>query len=320
MSAQPSAAGTELLNRLGRGMQRLGPERAARWGRALGDLRRLAAPREARTVARNLAWLGLDRLCASPPVAATYHAFGSFVVEFIQAQGLSAEAIAARWEWRGAEHLRELAAGRAGFILAGAHTGNWELLAALGPLLGRGVVAPAETQFHPLVSETLRRHKRRWGLTSISPGASMRPLASALHQGDLVALPLDGGTFHRGLSVELLGRQVRIAPGAARLALLSGRPILPVFARRTGFLSQRVSIGTPLWPGPARRAAQRRIDSGAGERNTTPSRLAAVILAQQAADQLGAHLRATPGQWCIFRPLEQEALPPESRGVRADHV
>ena len=139
----------------------------------------------------------------------------------------------------------------------------------------------------------------------------MRPLLAALERGDLVALPLDGGSFRSGIPVKLLGRALRMAPGAARLACLSGRPILPVFARRTGFLEQEVSIGAPLWPTPIGRAAPGGPEQTARGHSASGLSRGTARLAQQAADLLGAHLRRTPGEWCIFRPLERagEAAP-----------
>jgi lauroyl/myristoyl acyltransferase len=155
----------------------------------------------------------------------------------------------------------------------------------LGALVGRRIVAPTGTQFHPFVSGWVKRAKRTRGIVSSSPQRGLRALVRALERGDLVALPLDGGSYRRGAVVRLGAGNARLATGAARLAVLSGRPVLPVFSRRVAFMEQEVEVHPALRP-PTRGA-----------------RLAASAFTQRLADLLAAHLRTALGQWCIFRPL-----------------
>ncbi len=253
-------------------------------GHLIGDARRRLAPREAAAVRRNLMGLGLPAAQAEAASRDVFRAYGLFVIEFFVGLCVSPRWLAARWELVGREHLEGLAADPRGWILVGAHTGNWEQLGALAVLTGRRIVAPVGTQFHPVISGLVKRLKRRRGVASVSPARGLRGLARALERGDLVALPLDGGTFQRGVQVELPGARMRLAAGPARLALLSGRPIVPVFSRRTGFLRQQVRVLPPIDPHAWRRAGS-------------------TALCQHLADLLGAHLEQAAAQWCIFRPV-----------------
>jgi len=291
---------TAVVSLLAAAAARLTPAQAASAGARLGHLRHGLCPAEARAVQENLRWLGLANSGASAPgedaaerlSREVFRSFGLFALEFLRSLAMDAGDVARGWELDGWEHLETLAAQPAGFILVTAHTGNWEHLCALAPLLGRRALVPTGIQMHRWLSPALKSRKQRWGIASVSPHGDLRSLLPAIAAGGLIGLPLDGGSFRRGLPVPLLGRRVRLPAGPARLALASGRPIVPVFARRTGFMRQRVRIAPPLWP--------------PSERECEPGTAARALTAQLAA-LLGEHLRATADQWCIFRPLHEPA-------------
>jgi KDO2-lipid IV(A) lauroyltransferase len=259
-------------------------------GCALGDARRRLRPAEADAVRVNLIHLGLEvhrRRDLDLLTEQTFRAFGIFLVEFMHGLSRSPQAIMRGWDIEGSARLASLLDQRRGFILAGAHTGNWEHLSALARYAGRQLIIPTDTQFHPLLTPPVRAWKARRGIDSRPPNASPRGLLRALEQGALVGIPLDGGSFRSEARVVLGARPVGLAAGATRLALQSGCPVLPVFARRTAFMRQEVRILPALWPGDF-----------AGDRATRRQ-----AFAQALADRLGAHLRRAAGQWCIFRRL-----------------
>ena len=255
-------------------------------GALLGDARRLARPHEVAAVQRNLRQLGCDPHSLPGLVRRTFQAFGLFAVEFFHGLSMTPDQIARGWRIHGWHHLEELAASPYGFIMVGAHTGNWEHLSALAPLIGRRIVAPTDLQFHPWLSPAVGRIKLRRGVESVSPQRSPRFLLRALASGKLVAIPLDGGSYRGGFRVPLRGSRVRLAAGAVRLAVLSGRPLLPVFSLRTGFMQQDVLIQRPIFP-PGRNSHKQAVQA----------------CALQLAELLGEQLRRAAGQWCIFRPL-----------------
>jgi len=282
--AEAPTVGRVFVAALARGARALPPSAAEAAARAIGGARRALRPGEVATVRRNLQRLGLD---ASRRGDDNFRAFGLFAVELFRGLRMEPARIAAGWEIDNHERFARLARDPRGFILAGAHTGNWEQLAALAAVAGRQIVAPAATQFHPLVSPAVATWKRAHGVRTIAPWASPRLLASALDEGALIGLPLDGGSFRRGRVVRLRGTRLRLAEGAVRRALLSGRPILPVFGLRTGFMRQRVRIHPPLAAADFAGSPGDRLDA----------------LAQALADLLGEHLGSAARQWCIFRPL-----------------
>jgi lauroyl/myristoyl acyltransferase len=263
---------------------------AERLGNLIGDSRRRLCPGESQLVRENLIRLGLvdssDPAVVDPLVGATFRAFGLFFSEFWAGLGHSPDRIRAGWELEGFEHLARLNRSGRGWILVGAHTGNWEQLGLLGPLLNRKLVAPAGVQFHPLLSPLVKWLKQRRGIESLAPESSPRRLLRALGNGALVALPLDGGSFRQGKVVPLCDGRWRMATGAAELSVISGVPIVPVFSKRTGFMTQRVRIQPPIYPDRENREA------------------AVEQMLEKLSGLLGDHLRDCRGQWCIFRALE----------------
>ena len=252
-------------------------------GQLIGHLRYRLEPKSVAAVAANLAHVDLP----APYVMQTFHAFGLFLVEFALGLMRSPRQVAAGWEIVGHENLDRLKTRSPGWILAGAHTGNWEHLVALADLLDRDIIVPTGTQFHRHLSPLVKWLKGKRRIHSVPTDRRLRSLQAALLRGQLVALPIDGGSYRRGIEVSLRGRPVRLAAGAARLSHLSGCPILPIFSRRTDFMRQAVTIHAPLYP-------------------TGQGRPAVHALAQQLADLLGDHLASCPGQWCLFRPIDPD--------------
>jgi len=261
-------------------------------GHRLGDLRRLTMPHEEAAVRRNLIYFdlasGANPSATDQLVKSVFRAFGLFVVEFLMTLPKGDDRVSEAWDWQGLTHLETLNRGRRGWILVGAHTGNWEQLGAIGRRVNRRIVAPVGTQFSPVISPLVKRIKLRRGIESLPVDRSPRPLLRALDRGHLVALPLDGGSFIQGRTTTLLDKPVRLASGAAHLSKLSGSPILPVFSRRTSLMKQIVRIIEPIWPD--------QVEQETGKRPVD-------IITDHLMDQLSAHLTDSAGQWCIFRSL-----------------
>lgn len=281
-------------------------------GYLIGDSRRRLSPTEVDNVRRNLIEFGLagggDPAEVEQLVQATFHSFGLFVAEFMLGLNRSPARIRTDWELEGFAHLDRLNTNRRGWILTGAHTGNWEQLGALGPLLGRRLVAPTGVQFHRILSPLVKRLKRRWQIESVAVENSPRRLLRAIEEGALVALPLDGGSYRRGRTVPLNGGAWQMATGAAALSVRSGVPVVPVFSKRLHFMSQQVTVTAPIYPVSPRSgdsvvtSANISAATSAGH-CTADSDDAVALMLRELSARLGRHLQSCRDQWCIFRPL-----------------
>lgn len=240
----------------------------------------LLAPGRRRNVRENLAAAG-----TSASRGAVYGVFRGHVlnmIEMFRSSRWNGRALAARLEFPDRALLDETLSARRGAVLATAHIGNWELPALYLASLGYRLHAVAGVQMNTLLTGPLREAKERRGITVVGPDRSYRHLYRALRAGEIVALLIDGDVYTGGERVRLLGRNVRLPSGAARLAARTGAPVVGAYCRRIGDDRSRIHLETILeageaaWLGPA--AAHERI-----------------------AGALGRFIGANSDQWCLFR-------------------
>jgi len=188
----------------------------------------------------------------------------------------------------GEPHLHDALGDRRGVILVTAHTAGWE---TVGPLLSRdkslrvmlAVSAERDTGARAIQDGARGAH----GLLVTHVGddpLSALPLARHLREGGAVALQIDRAPSGlRSRAVTLFGVPSRVPEGPLRLAMLTGAPIVPVFAARTGHRSYRIEVHAPLRLGRSVGAAE--LDAAA----------------QALADDMQGFLRTHPTQWFHFR-------------------
>jgi KDO2-lipid IV(A) lauroyltransferase len=110
------------------------------------------------------------------------------------------------------------------------------------------------------------------------------PIVKHLRSGGVVALQVDRAPPGlRARHVTLFGERSPIPEGPLRLAALTGAPIVPIFAARTGHRRYCVSAYPPIHLA----------------RSSTPEELDAA--AQRIADAVQEFVRRNPTQWFHFR-------------------
>jgi len=110
------------------------------------------------------------------------------------------------------------------------------------------------------------------------------PIAHHLREGGVVALQVDRAPPGlRCREVTLFGERTRIPEGPLRLAVLTGAPIVPIFAERVGHRKYRVSARPPIHL--ARSSSGAELDAAA----------------QRIADAVQDFVRTNPTQWFHFR-------------------
>lgn len=189
---------------------------------------------------------------------------------------------------RGELHIIDaLKAGR-GLVLATAHTAGWE---TVGPLLTRDLGVPlliaTSAESDPTAGAVQDAARRAMGLIVVHVGddpLTALPLMHHLREGGAVALQIDrvpSGLRRR--AVTMFGRAGHVPEGPLRLATLTGAPLVPVFATRTGHRRYEVHAL------PAMHLA-----SGATEVELDAA-------AQRLADAMQTFVRLHPTQWFHFR-------------------
>ncbi len=219
-------------------------------------------------------------------VARTFATYASCLAEILGAgspRGRLPEAVV----W-GELHLHDAMSRGRGVVLVTAHTAGWE---TVGPLLLRDhalrVMIVEQAERNTVASSIQDGARRAHGLIVAHAGddpLSALPLARHLRGGGAVALQID--RTPRGLrtrDVSMFGAPARIPEGPLRLAMLTGAPLLPAFAARTGYRRYDIVAYPPVHI--ARTACDAELDAAA----------------QRLADAMESFVRSHPTQWFHFR-------------------
>lgn len=255
---------------------------------AIGVVFAVALPDKRRLVRDNLRSILGPRplLREQVDVARTFVAFASSLADGMALS--ERDRYAPTVDVTGGDHLDRAAADGSGVILATAHTAGWEtaVTALRRGYADRKVLVVMHREADGEAGAMHDAWRRELGFEIVHAGEdplSLLPLLRHLREGGFVAVQLDRSPAGiRGRSVPVHGRTLQTPEGPFQLAALTGCPIVPVFARRTGFLryelSLRPAIRVPKHP-----------DESALERATREA-------ASALADFVGAH----PTQWFHF--------------------
>jgi len=121
-------------------------------------------------------------------------------------------------------------------IIVTGHFANWEIMATVLTQSGLPVRITYRKINNPYIDARVRKQRERYGtkfLVQKSTHKGGRELLEALKNGESVAL-LNDQKFNTGLSVPFFGQDAMTAQGATRLALKTGRPLLPMAVTRDG--------------------------------------------------------------------------------------
>ncbi len=174
-----------------------------------------------------------------------YHHLGRMVAEtFSSDEKHLAQRVSVAPGW---DTLDRAMAGGRGVLAVTAHLGNFELggriLADRYPVLD--VVKPMRNR---LFDDYLQVERARHGITTVPMAESGRAVLGHLRSGGLVTLLVDQDAGRDGVRTDFLGLPASTWPGAARLALRTGSPVVPVAILRQTNGHHVLHIGEPLTP------------------------------------------------------------------------
>jgi len=121
-------------------------------------------------------------------------------------------------------------------IIVTGHFANWEIMATVLTQSDLPVRITYRKINNPYIDARVRKQRERYGtkfLIQKSTHKGGRELLEALKNGESVAL-LNDQKFNTGVSVPFFGQDAMTAQGATRLALKTGRPLLPMAVTRDG--------------------------------------------------------------------------------------
>lgn len=155
---------------------------------------------------------------------------GRTFAEFPLTHRLKPFAENSRIEIKGFEHFEQ---NHPAIIVTG-HFANWEVMATVLTQSEHTTRITYRKINNPHIDARVRKQREAYGtkfLIQKSGHASGRELFEALQAGESVAL-LNDQKFNTGLEVPFFGEPAMTAQGAVRLALKTGRPLLPMSVTR----------------------------------------------------------------------------------------
>jgi len=124
---------------------------------------------------------------------------------------------------------------QSGAVILTGHFGNWELLAYAHGLLGHPITLVHRPMHNRLFDDEITRIRERPGTRAIKKKAAAKEALRVLKRHGILVIPSDQNQVQSaGVFVDFFGKPACTTPGVARLAMLTGAPVIPVFLVREG--------------------------------------------------------------------------------------
>lgn len=119
-----------------------------------------------------------------------------------------------------------------GVLCLVSHTGSWEFSAIMPPVMGYETTAVSKALANKKINDLIIGYREKRGMKNISRGKAYPLLIEALAKGECMIIMIDQDTLVKGTYVDFFGKKAFTPIGAARLALDSGSPVVPMFMKR----------------------------------------------------------------------------------------
>ncbi|MFQ6019773.1 MAG: lysophospholipid acyltransferase family protein, partial [Dehalococcoidia bacterium] len=246
--------------------------------------------RKRETTKRNYARL-LHRSPDDPLVSRlardSFRHFGRYIVELLHVQSWSIDRLQESLDLVGEEHFDEAKAHGRGVIFTSAHMGSIEVASSLLLLKRYRITSVAEWLRPKLLMDWIVTCRQKVGVTLLPAQGTGMKLVRALRRNEMVALVVDVGVGNGiGVPVQFFGHRTYFPVGPARLARMSGAPIIFGLAVRQPGNRFAAYFSPPIFADPE-------LDADEDARVTT----------QRVAEQLERFVKRYPSQWYAFRDM-----------------
>jgi KDO2-lipid IV(A) lauroyltransferase len=218
---------------------------------------------------------------------ACFQHFSRYITEMLDVQGWDTRSLADRLKIEGEDYFAEAEAHGRGIIFVSAHMGSAEVAAAIAILRGYKITAVTEQLRPKFVMDWAVACRARMGVTLLLAGGAGIKLLRALRKKEMVAFAIDAGIDKGGgVTADFFGRDTVFPVGPARLARLSGAPIVFAVAVREPGARFFAYVEPPI-------VSDRELGAEEDARQLT----------QRLASTLERYVRRYPEQWYAFREM-----------------
>lgn len=220
----------------------------------------------------------------------TFRHFGRYIVELLSVQGWSLDVMRERIDIEGDEHFDEARAYGKGVIFTSAHMGAIEVAGALALVKGFKITTVAERLEPKMLRDWVTTCRAKMGIELLPSVRSGMKLVRCLRRGEMVALVVDiGVSAGDGLRVPFFGQETVFPAGPARLARLSGAPIVFGWAARKPGGRYLAHVSPPI-------LSNRELDAEED----------ALEITRRIVAEFEQAVRRYPTQWYVFRDMWPE--------------
>lgn len=202
-----------------------------------------------KTVKRNLklAFPSWSNAQIEETAAESWEMLGRVAGELPHLDILQPGQVDARIQIAGDEHVQAIRASGKPAVLIGAHLANWEAMsAAICSRLDCEITYRALN--NPHIDRCIARARFAAGIHVLVPkGIGTRELMRALQRGTSVGI-MNDQKFNQGVPAPFFGHIAMTAPGATRLAMKYGVPIMPLSIKMLGPARYLVTFHEPFAP------------------------------------------------------------------------
>jgi len=160
---------------------------------------------------------------------AMFRSLGRNVFDFLNLRDASAENLAYLVEdVQGMQYYLDAGAAGKGVIAITGHIGCWEIVPAYLVSIGHPVTVVARRMKNERLNEALVSTRLSVGVATIDRDASPREMIRILRRGEILGVLVDQHTDVGGMYVPFFNRPAFTPTGVAKLACLTGAPIVPM--------------------------------------------------------------------------------------------
>lgn len=221
--------------------------------------------------------------------------FGRLLFQLLKFGTLAPEAMLARVEFDGEEHVRHAYAQGKGVLFVTGHFGFWELQALVHALRLRPMTVLARALDNRALNALLEHMRTRTGNSVVYRQGTIRRVMRLLHEGQSVGILIDQHIQSRdAIYVDFFDRPAATTSVVAALALRTGTPVIPLFALPTGAGRYRMVYEHAIEPPP--QDAQHRVHE----------------FTQRCTDVLEMYVRKNPELWLWMHRRWRDVVPADS--------
>ncbi len=181
--------------------------------------------------------------------------FGKYMVDFFKFARFTPKDIQRLVNWEHFEYLEQAESLQKGLILVTAHLGNWELGGAIMAGMGRRMNVVFMPQRASKINELFQAHRIGRGMNCIPIGHAASGVIKALKRRECVAMLADRDFTAHNQQMLFFDKPARLSSGPARIAAMTGAPLLPGFLLRQPDETFLLRLYPPIIPGAEENAA-----------------------------------------------------------------